>query len=122
MTQQRTDRRQFNRFPLEANVRLFSGQACWETTLLDLSMRGVLLERPANWDGKPGERYRVEIALPNQNRLGMAITIAHVRERQIGAHCDRIDFDSFSKLKRIVELNLGDPALLSRELEHLHHG
>ncbi len=114
-----TERRQFNRFPLEARVRLFSGQACWNTTLLDLSMRGVLLVRPDDWDGQPGDRFRVEIALPNQNRLGMAITIAHVRQGQIGAHCDRIDFDSFSKLKRIVELNLGDPALLSRELEHL---
>ncbi len=121
MSQSSNERRQFNRFPLEASVRLFSGQACWNTTLLDLSMRGVLLARPENWEGQPGDRFRVEIALPNQNRLGMAITVAHVRDDQIGAHCDRIDFDSFSKLKRIVELNLGDPALLSRELEHLHY-
>ena len=30
-----------------------------------------------------------------------------------------VDLDSFSQLKRLIELNLGDPALLNRELSAL---
>lgn len=120
MKTEHAERRSFNRFPLEARARLFSGQQCWDTVLKDLSLKGVLLEKPEGWTGEIDERFRIELILPNENRLSMAITIAHIHQESIGAHCDRIDVDSFTKLKRIVELNLGDPALLNRELEHLN--
>jgi len=38
---------------------------------------------------------------------------------RIGFRWDRIDLDSFAQLKRLVELNLGDPDLLNRELSAL---
>jgi hypothetical protein len=38
---------------------------------------------------------------------------------RIGYRWEKIDLDSFSQLKRLVELNLGDPELLNRELSAL---
>ncbi len=35
--------------------------------------------------------------------------------------CEHIDIDSITHLKRLIELNLGDEALLHRELAHLIH-
>jgi hypothetical protein len=37
----------------------------------------------------------------------------------VGLRCDRLDVDSMSHLRRLVELNLGDPALLERDLQSL---
>ena len=36
-----------------------------------------------------------------------------------GLHCLAIDIDSVTHLRRLVELNLGDPALLEREVSAL---
>jgi hypothetical protein len=42
--------------------------------------------------------------------------IAHREGRQVGVRCLEIDLDSISHLRRLVELNVGDEAILHREL------
>jgi hypothetical protein len=37
----------------------------------------------------------------------------------VGLHCRHIDIESLAHLRRLIELNLGDPALLERELAAL---
>ena len=49
----------------------------------------------------------------------MGVTAAHVMPHRIGFEWQKIDLDSFAELKRLVELNLGDPAILNRELSAL---
>ena len=50
--------RRFHRFPIEGDVRLYSGNAMWNTRLVDLSLSGVLVERPetgpARWAAATG--------------------------------------------------------------------
>ncbi len=46
----------------------------------------------------------------------MDVTLAHTEEDHIGFHCEHIDLDSVTSLKRLVELNLGDEELLEREI------
>ena len=41
---------------------------------------------------------------------------------KIGLQCESIDLDSITHLRRLVELNAGDPALLDRELSSLLKG
>ena len=45
--------------------------------------------------------------------------IAHQDENILGLSCEKMDIDSVSHLKRLVELNLGDQDLLERELDSL---
>jgi hypothetical protein len=45
--------------------------------------------------------------------------ITHVEGLYIGLACRNIDLDSVTHLRRLVELNLGDVALLERELSAL---
>jgi hypothetical protein len=49
----------------------------------------------------------------------MWATVSHVDGRHIGLRCSSIDLDSITHLRRLVELNAGDPALLERELTAL---
>ncbi|MGB1059017.1 MAG: hypothetical protein ACPGZU_02735, partial [Ketobacter sp.] len=44
---------------------------------------------------------------------------AHLEGNRTGIACDHIDVDSASHLRRIVELNTGNEALLEREIEAL---
>lgn len=114
------DRRRFTRIPFRLDAELSRGDERWPTRVLDVSMKGALVERPANWDTMQNDIYTLSIELADAGptiRLGGRA--AHVDETRIGLRCESIDDESLSHLKRLVELNLGDPALLYRELEAL---
>ncbi len=113
------ERRRFQRFPFEGTVRLYSNQKVWETQLVDISLKGVLVERPLDWDGKTGANSRLELRLRGSVIISMGVSAAHVMLHRIGFEWRSIDLDSFSRLKRLIELNLGDPAMLDRELSAL---
>jgi hypothetical protein len=113
------ERRRFQRFSFEGSVKLYSGKAMWETKLVDISLKGVLIERPTDWNGKAGDNYRMDLRINNSVIISMGVTPAHIMPHRLGFMWERIDLDSFAQLKRLVELNLGDPQLLNRELSAL---
>ena len=111
--------RRFNRIPIEGGVRLFSGTDMWNTRLIDLSLSGVLVERPENWDGHIGSRYRLDLRLEGGVLIGMGVELARIEESGLGFSCIKIDLGSFAQLKRLVELNLGNHQTLQYELSAL---
>jgi len=118
-TPQHDERRRFQRFHFEGTVKLYSDKAMWETKLTDISLKGVLIERPADWNGKTGTSYRMDLRINNSVIISMGVIAAHVMPHRVGFQWQKIDLDSFAQLKRLVELNLGDPAMLNRELSAL---
>ncbi len=114
-----SERRRFRRIDFEAVAKLFSPSRAWRTELIDISLHGVLLVRPTDWYGSAGEKYRVALILEGSTSISMGVTVAHVRPDSVGFEIDRIDFESFANLKRLIELNLGDPKALNRELSVL---
>ena len=49
----------------------------------------------------------------------MRMEIVHTEGPSMGLRCDSIDLDSVTHLRRLIELQLGDPALLERDLAEL---
>jgi len=113
------NRRRFQRFHFEGTVKLYSDKAMWESKLVDISLKGVLIERPIEWNGKVGSRYRMDLRINQSVIISMGVNAAHIMPHRIGFEWQKIDLDSFAELKRLVELNLGDPAILNRELSAL---
>ncbi len=111
--------RAFSRIPFEADVKLIQEGREWQGRLRDLSLKGALVERPQGWDEGSGGDFVLEIALDGGVVIRMDVEVAHVEEDRIGFHCKDIDLDSVTHLRRLVELNLADPALLERELAAL---
>jgi hypothetical protein len=117
------ERRQFWRASFHAPAQLSLPDAVLEAELLDISLKGALLELPAGSAVAPGQRCRLRLALGDVDvdaAIVMETTVAHVhRGRTVGLRCDAIDVDSITHLRRLVQLNAGDPALLERELSAL---
>ena len=111
------ERRLFRRVRVDADARVYSDRAMWPTKVMDVGLRGALLERPADWNGTLGKTQRLELRFHTLLIVSVNATVAHIGPRIVGYRFQRIDLDSFMRLKRIVELNLGDPNLVSRELE-----
>jgi len=88
--------------------------------LIDLSLKGLLLSSACGWSPQVGTDYTVAIRLEGYDTpIRMETRVAHVEAGQVGLCCLRIDLDGISVLRRLVELNLADPAELERELEAL---
>jgi hypothetical protein len=114
------DKRHFQRIPLQGEVTVTDRDSITRAPLIDLSLKGALTGRPANWAPSVGSECRLTIRLDGADApVVMECRIAHVEADRIGFACHHIDIDSITFLKRMVELNIGDPALLERELSSL---
>lgn len=114
-----TDRRRFQRFEFDAETELVQGQNRWPVKLHDLSLKGLLVHRPTEWDADPAQPFEASIRLSDDAEVRMQVEMTHGEGELIGMVCRHIDVDSISHLRRLVELNLGDEALLERELAAL---
>jgi hypothetical protein len=114
------ERRRFSRIsfhrPGELDVRV--DRASCE--VLDVSLKGALVETPLGFRAAVGRPCSLTIRLDaGDTTIEMQGEIVHHRGLQVGVRCTEIDLDSIAHLRRIVELNLGDEELLHRELSAL---
>lgn len=115
----RPEQRHFSRVLFDSDVRLVGSTGSWDSTLIDLSLKGALVATPANWHGKIGDHLLLELSLDEETIIRMEVSVTHMEAGHIGLRCDHIDIDSISHLRRLVELNVGDSEVLYRELGEL---
>lgn len=114
------EQRRFTRILFDAPCELTQGNRRWYTRVVDISLQGLLLTRPDTWDGDPEENCEAVIYLAdNETTITMTVSLVHNASEHLGFLCRTLGLDSATHLRRLVQLNLGDDALLHRELEAL---
>jgi hypothetical protein len=116
------ERRNFSRIPFHAlaHIHADNSESHLNCEVLDVSLNGILIVKPDGWLGQLTDNYKIDLVLENaQVVIKMSAAVAHINGESVGFICKNIDLDSISHLKRLVELNLGDEALLNRELASL---
>lgn len=120
MSEKTDERRRFHRVATDKPVRVQDGDTQHSGTVLDISLRGLLLELDADWHPRIGTLVRAGVLLDEEMPgISMDGEIAHVDGNRVGLRCVGIDLKSASMLRRMVELNLGDGELLERNLSQL---
>jgi len=113
------ERRRFSRILIDVTVEFEHDDQKWKSELIDISLKGMLIEKPEKWQGAVGDKYVIDVQLDPDTSIGMYAQVSHIDEHAIGYECTVIDITSIAHLRRIVELNLGDTNLLERELHAL---
>lgn len=113
------ERRRFQRVAFNAKTVLSQNEQIWSTHLLDLSLKGLLVKTPEGFAAALNESFMASVELNEQTELQMKVTLSHQSAETLGLECVHIDIDSITHLRRLLELNLGDAALLERELKAL---
>ena len=114
------ERRRFSRITFHRPAELDLRRAQVKGELLDVSLKGALVQVPHGSDAEVGQPCALVIRLDaGDAAIRMAGVVAHRRGTLLGFRCDAIDLESIAHLRRLVELNLGDEALLHRELAAL---
>ncbi|WP_313289301.1 PilZ domain-containing protein [Stutzerimonas nitrititolerans] len=114
-----SERRRFQRIEFDAATELVQGQRHWTVELYDLSLKGLLVRRPEQWDADATQPFEARVRLADDAEVRMQVAMTHEVGELIGFVCQHIDLESASHLRRLVELNLGDEQLLDRELAAL---
>ncbi|MGP1630462.1 MAG: PilZ domain-containing protein [Giesbergeria sp.] len=117
------ERRHFVRVVFAAPAQLACGAVTLDVRVLDVSLKGALIALP------PGAKLDAQavciLTLPLSSSSGciaMETQVAHVEGNQLGLLCLHSDLDSVTHLRRLIELQLGDPSLLERDLRELVAG
>ena len=89
--------------------------------LIDISLKGILVTAPRGITAKPGTAMTVEIPLgdPGAESITLQGEAVTARDGQLSVRIREIEMDSMIHLRRMLELNLGDPDLIERELGDL---
>lgn len=115
-----TNRRQFSRIAFHTHAELTTGHGQFDVVVLDLSLKGGLIRMPLGHKIMKGENCTLRLPLGDPDAtIRMQGTVAHTEGLYLGLSCRNLDIDSATHLHRLVELNLGDPALLEREVSAL---
>jgi hypothetical protein len=92
----------------------------WQTKVIDISLKGALVQRPDFWDYKEDSPVQLNLALEGSDIvLECAGVICHQEEKQLGIKFLTLSLDSISHLKRLIQLNLADEESLHREISQL---
>ena len=113
------ERRHYLRVPFDAEVLLIRENHTWACHLIDISLKGILLEYPESMGCQPGEIYLMEFNLSGEASIRMHVNIVHCEDAVAGLIWHDIDLDSLTHLRRLLELNLNDPDELHREISEL---
>lgn len=113
------ERRAFSRIHFDGDTQLIQNNNNWPVNLIDVSLKGLLIETPENWQADTHQPMKIHIKLDEATTIVMTVVWRHSNNGQTGFKCDHIDIDSITHLRRLVELNLGDESLLERELAAL---
>ncbi|MAD75328.1 MAG: PilZ domain-containing protein [Rheinheimera sp.] len=114
------EQRRFSRVNFQGKAHLETAEQSYPTDVLDLSLKGALISIPAGWQPDVPGSLILRVHLSDYPLdFSMQVSIAHQHNEVIGLHCDKIDLESAGHLKRLIELNLGDSQILSRELSEL---
>lgn len=117
--QKHEQQRQFSRIPFDLSATLKTQTQSWETKLIDISLHGALIKEPSAFEVDQDRPYQLAIHLQGGADICMDVLIIHRQNEQLGLHCKDIDIDSITRLRQLIELNLGNPELLERELSAL---
>jgi hypothetical protein len=118
-TSQQSERRIYNRIPFTAEILMQSGNEEWSCNLLDISLKGMLVEPPDNLDIDLNNPCGMALFLGENISIHARVNITHHENGHWGLKWLQIDIASLQHLRRLIELNSNDPAMLTRELSEL---
>ncbi len=116
---QHLERRHFWRSVFHSPVLLRHDGGEQQARLLDLSLKGALLQVGPLWQGAMAQPCELQLDLGTDVQISMRGAIAFVDGTHVGLRCDNIDLESIIHLRRLLELNAGTEYSLDRDLANL---
>ena len=116
---EQSERRNYNRIPFTAEILMQCGNEEWSCNLLDISLKGMLVEPPENLEIDTTKPCGMALFLGDGISIHARVNIIRSEDGKWGLKWLQIDASSLQHLRRLIELNTNNPAMLMRELSEL---
>ena len=114
------NKRRFSRIQFNVKCSLTLAHQQYEVSLLDLALKGALIETNPSLPAALKTPCTLTIELEGlESPLHFSADVVHVHENRIGLKFTSTDIDSMIHLRSIVESNTADPEKISHELGFL---
>ena len=118
------ERRQYHRVNFDSIASLSANDQSFDCQIIDLSIHGVLLRPHGVLYVKEELEYQLIVPLDtaenkSEQKIEMAIKLVRQNPDNIAFKCENLDLDSITHLRKIIELNSGDPSILERDMKTL---
>ena len=114
------DNRKFSRvgFNIDCRYKTPAGEILCR--VLNLSLKGVLVEIKEKLSPKKDKNGIIEIKLYNSDiTISFVAELVHQKGKQAGFRFVKTDSDSITHLRSILEANTGNPDLIDKELHSM---
>jgi len=114
------EQRHFHRIRFDVQTEIDSNGTVIETSLVDISLKGALVDCPPGFSPELGSHCRLRIHL-NSSDVIIAFDgeIVHLNDGLAGIKITLIDIDSMIHLRRLVTLNSENSEQVRNELNEL---
>jgi hypothetical protein len=118
------DKRRFQRIPFDAEVKVYiDNHPPLIGVLQDISLKGALIAVSPN-DTMPLVQSSCDITINTTQgdliiELSAQVSYVHAKLHTFGVNITKLEIESASHLRRLVEVNLGSEEALQRELSNL---
>jgi len=116
-----TESRHSHRVNFNCLVKFETSECSHVCELIDISLQGALICGCSGATPVPGTACKVTISLDDNNEVQIIMhgITARKIENRVGIHCESIDSDSMTHLRKLIEYNLGDVELINRDFSSL---
>lgn len=112
-------KRQFERVFFGTDVILEVNGNCYKEKLIDISLKGALISMEQAVPAKDLDECRLVIRLSDEVAMYFKSRPVHFEEKRMGLKFVEADTETLAHLRRLLELNTGDPEEIERELHFL---
>lgn len=112
-----SDKRRFSRIKCVEKSNVDTGSGSFEVDLLDISLKGALVEHPGDLHVRPGDGWKLSFRL-NQSDiiLQFEALVVHCRDNLAGVKFVEMDLDTMVHLRSLMEARTADPDQVRDEL------
>ncbi|MCK4536949.1 MAG: PilZ domain-containing protein [Desulfuromonadales bacterium] len=109
--------RRFQRVPFQAEMRVFANNSSWDCSLLNIALKGALLECRNPLPIELNTACVIKMSLPGSGiELDFRAELVHREEAQYGFKFLSVDLTTLTHLRKLIELNTGDADCVRDEL------
>ncbi|MEE1339950.1 MAG: PilZ domain-containing protein [Succinivibrionaceae bacterium] len=113
------EKRRYNRVAYQTKGQFVGESFNVNVTVIDLSIKGVLVKTNTPLEMEIGKEGTLTIDIDESIKVFMQVKVVRTQGCDIGLYCTKIDIESITHLRALIDLNLGNPNLLERDLEEL---
>ena len=118
-----SDRRRFTRLDLGMRTELHQGGAAWEVLLVDISLNGLTVTHPGEWDADYSHPFHVILQMADGSTFEAYAHLIHIEPDTLGFQLEHLGDEQIALLSKLLSLAVEDEVIEDelRQLDDLNH-